>query len=70
MMSKNMFKRLICPYHKVGNDSAINAGVILLDGSRKQWSLSLTSDYNPVKRKTSECLHNLTILNISLWLMF
>jgi len=49
MMYKNMFKRLICPYHKVGNDSEINAGVILLDGSRKQWSLSLASAYNPVK---------------------
>lgn len=65
-----MFKRLICPYHKVGNDSAISAGFILLDGSRKQWSLSLTSAYNPVKRKTSECLHILTILHITLWLMF
>lgn len=56
-----MFTRLICPYHKVGNDSAISAGVILLDGSRKQWSLSFTSAYNPVKIKRQ---------NVSIFLPF
>ena len=56
-----MFKRSICPYHKVGNDSAISVGVILLDGSRKQWSLSLTSSYNPVKIKRQ---------NVSIFLPF
>ena len=38
-----MFKRLTYPYHNIGNDSAINAWIILLEGSHKQWSLSLTS---------------------------
>ena len=52
-----MFTRLIFPYHKVGNDSAISAGVILLDGSR----LSFTSAYNPVKIKRQ---------NVSIFLPF
>ena len=53
-----MLKKLTCPYHNVGNDSAINAWVILLEGSHKEWSLSLTS---PVKIKRQ---------NVSIFLPF
>lgn len=61
MRYNNIFKRRICPNHKVGNDSAISGGVILVDGSHKQWSLSLTSASNPVKIKRQ---------NVSIFLLF